>query len=135
MATVEEAATAFAQDMVNQNMAGLMQVFTPEGMMKAMALQGRLQARAAQAMAAGHAPAPMSGFTVDAKGADGEDQVVHLNLESNDGTAEVLTKWRELEGVWKVTDLALVEARDGEGNIVDLSAPLPASGSESGTLG
>lgn len=128
MATVEEAAKGFAQDMVNQNIAGLMMVFTPEGMMKAMGLQAQMQTRAMEAMAAGRAPAPMTGYTLDVKGAEGDDQVVHLSLESAEGAAEVMTKWREIEGVWKVTDLGLVGARDAEGNPVDLNAPPPPPG-------
>src|SRR5690349_15959248 len=127
MPTVEEAANTFANDLAAQNIAGLMMVFTPEGMMKAMQMQGQMQARAAQAMAAGKAPAPMTGHTVELKGQEGDDELVHINMESADGTAEIMTRWRQIDGVWKVNDLALVGARDVEGKPVDLNAAPPAS--------
>jgi hypothetical protein len=120
MSTVEEAADTFAKDLQAQNIAGLMLVFTPEGMMKAMALQGQLQARAAEAMAAGRTPGPATGYSIDAKGPDGEDQVVHITLNNTDGSAEILTRWREVAGAWKVNDVALVAAQDAEGNPVSL---------------
>lgn len=129
MPTIEEAANTFAKDLSSQppNIAGLMMVFTPEGMMKAMTMQGQMQARAAQAMAEGRMPAPATGYTVDLKRSEGDDQLVHINLESADGTAEIATRWREIEGVWKVNDLALIGARTPDGTPVDLSGSVPPS--------
>jgi hypothetical protein len=127
MATVEEAADTFAKDLAAQNIAGLMMVFTPEGMMKAMQMQGQMQARAAQALAAGKAPEPMTSHNIDLKGQEGEDQVVHLSMLSADGSAEIMTRWREIDGIWKVNDMAIVGAKDSEGNAVDLSAPVAVS--------
>ena len=123
MATLEEAADAFAKDLTTQNIAGLMLAFTPEGMMKAMALQGQMQARTAQAMAQGRTPAPVTSYSLDVKGAEGDDQVVHLTTRSDDGSAEIQIRWREVEGVWKVNDLSLVELRDASGATVDPNAP------------
>ncbi len=122
MATLEETA-----DLMAQNIAGLMMVFTPEGMMKAMAMQGQLQARAAEAIAAGRTPAPATGYRLETKRQDGEDQVIAIHMDSPDGTAEMLTRWREVEGLWKVNDLVLVRANDAEGNPVDISGSTPAS--------
>ena len=45
------------------------------------------------------------------------------NLQSADGVAQILTRWRDLGGVWKVNDLALLDAADAEGKAVDLNAP------------
>ncbi len=123
MPTVEEAANTFANDLAAQNIAGLMLIFTPEGMMKAMQMQGQMQARAAEALAAGKTPAPMTGHEVELKGQEGQDQVVHLSMLSADGSAEIMTRWREVDGIWKVNDMAVVGAKDADGNAVDLSAP------------
>lgn len=125
MPTIEEAADAFAKDLTATppNIAGLMMAFTPEGMMKAMAMQTQMQARAAAALAAGRTAAPSTGYTLDVKPAEGDDQVVHLNMQSADGTLEVMTRWRDVAGVWKVNDLGVVRMVDVEGNPVDLSAP------------
>ena len=117
MATVDEAAETFARDLtaVPPNIAGLMLVFTPEGMLKAMVMQQQLTARATAALAAGRVPAPTTGYTVAHKGQEGEDQILHLNLESADGTAEVMPHCREIEAAWKVRDLASVAVRAAGG--------------------
>jgi len=125
--TIEEAADTFAKDLTSQNIAGLMMVFTPEGMMKAMTMQGQMQARAAQAISDGRVPAPATGYSLETKEREGDDQVVHITLESADGTAEIMTRWREVEGAWKVTDLALIGARNPDGTPVDLGGGLSPS--------
>lgn len=121
--TLAEAADAFAKDLTTQNVAGLMMAFTPEGMMKAMALQGQMQARTMQVMAQGRTPAPVTSYSLDVKGAEGDDQVVNLTTRSADGSAEIATRWREVEGVWKVNDLSLVALRDASGATIDPNAP------------
>ena len=121
MPSIEEAADTFAKDLLAQNIAGLMMVFTPEGMMKAMAIQGQLQARAAEAAAAGRTPAPITGYTVAVKALEGDDQVVHIITESADGTAELMTRWRELEGAWKLNDMAIIAVTNADGTPVPLS--------------
>ena len=133
MPTLEEAANAFARDLtaIPPNIAGLMLVFTPEALMKAMAMQGQMQMRAAQAMAAGQMPAPTTGFTVEQNGQEGDDHLVNLKLQSADGTAEIAMRWREIDGVWKVNDLGLASLLDAQGNAVDPSAPPAASGGTS----
>ncbi len=130
MPTLDDAANAFARDLtaIPPNIAGLMLVFTPEGMMKAMALQGQMQLRAAQAMAAGQLPAPTSSYTIAIQGQEGDDHLVTLRLESSDGAAEIATRWREVDGIWKVNDLGLASVLDAQGQSVDLSAPPTASG-------
>ena len=129
MPTLDEAANAFARDLtaVPPNIAGLMLVFTPEALMKAMAMQGQMQMRAAQAMAAGQMPAPTTGYTVEQTGQEGDDHLVSLKLQSADGTAEIAMRWREIDGVWKVNDLGLASLLDAQGNAVDPSAPPAAS--------
>ena len=121
MPTIEETASTFANDLQNQNIAGLMLVFTPEGMMKAMAMQGQLQARAAEAVAAGRTPAPISGHSIDVRGPEGDDTVVHITLESADGNAEILTRWREIDGAWKLNDMELVRATNADGTPANLT--------------
>lgn len=133
MPTLEEAANAFARDLtvVPPNIAGLMLVFTPEALMKAMAMQGQMQMRAALAMAAGQVPAPTTGYTVEQNGQEGDDHLVNLKLQSADGTAEIAMRWREIDGVWKVNDLGLASLLDAQGKPVDPSAPPAPSGGTS----
>ena len=42
MAELKDSADQFAKDLINQNIAGLMMAFTPNGMGQAMALQGQM---------------------------------------------------------------------------------------------
>src|SRR6185437_16357610 len=59
MPSIQEAADQLGKDLVTQNMASLMMALTPEGMMKAMALQGQMMAAQQAAAAAGlQPPAP-----------------------------------------------------------------------------
>lgn len=121
MPSIQEAADQLGKDMITQNMASLMMALTPEGMMKAMALQGQLMAAQAAAAAAGvQPPAPLTAATAEVKGQEGDDQLVELSLHSAEGVAVVQTRWRELAGVWKVNDFLLLGVTDKDGNPVAL---------------
>jgi hypothetical protein len=121
MPSIQEAADQLGKDLITQNMASLMMALTPEGMMKAMALQGQMMAAQQAAAAAGlPPPAPATAATADVKGQEGEDQLVELSLHSADGVAVVQTRWRELAGVWKVNDFLLLRVIDKDGNPVAL---------------
>lgn len=99
MAELKEAAEQFANDLMNQNIAGLMMAFTPEGMGKAMALQ-------AQQQAAGPQP-PTTAVEVQVLGQEGEDHLVDIILKNDQGQGVIATKWRDVAGAWKVNDMAL----------------------------
>lgn len=136
MPSLQEAADQLGKDMIAQNMPGLMMALTPEGLMKAMALQGQLMAAEASAAAAGmRPPSPPTSATAELKGAEGEDEIVNLQFGSAEGVAEVQTRWRELAGVWKVNDFSLIGVKDAQGNPIDLPAVpgLTTPGSSSAT--
>ncbi|SRR5690606_30881060 len=99
MAELKETAEQFAKDLMNQNIAGLMMAFTPEGMSKAMALQ-------AQQQAAGPQP-PTTGVEVQVLGQEGDDHLVDIILKNDQGQGVIATKWRDVAGAWKVNDMAL----------------------------
>ena len=100
MAELKETAEQFAKDMIAQNIAGLMMVFTPNGMTKAMAMQGQMQAQGAQA--------PATGFDVRLTGTEGDDQLVEIDMKNAEGTAgTITTKWKDVAGAWKVDDIGL----------------------------
>ena len=97
MAELKEAADQFARDLAAQNIAGLMMAFTPNGMMKAMAMQ--------QEMAAAGPQAPATGFEVNITG----DTTVDIVLQNPNGEATIATTWIEdaATSAWKVDDMAL----------------------------
>ncbi|MGE5595775.1 MAG: hypothetical protein ACM3S1_07030 [Hyphomicrobiales bacterium] len=99
MAELKDTAEQFAKDLMNQNIAGLMMAFTPEGMGKAMALQQQQQA-------AGPQP-PATGVEVQLQGQEGEDHLVDIIMKNDQGQGVIATKWRDVAGAWKVNDMAI----------------------------
>lgn len=99
MAELKDAAEQFAKDLVAQNIAGLMMVFTPNGMGKAMAMQAQVQAQGPQA--------PNTGIDVLVGAQEGEDHLVDIVMKNADGQGIIATKWRDVGGAWKVDDIGL----------------------------
>jgi hypothetical protein len=99
MAELKEAAEQFANDLKNQNIAGLMMAFTPAGMGKAMAMQAQVQAAGPQAAT--------TGVEVNVLGQEGEDHLVDIIMKNEGGQGVIATKWKDVAGAWKVDDIAL----------------------------
>ena len=96
MADLKESAEKFIQDLIAQNMAGLMGAFTPEGMSKAMAMGQQ-----------GAQGGPPSRTEVNVLEASGEDHPVDLVMENSEGEAIIGTVWRDVGGTWKVHDIEI----------------------------
>ncbi len=89
-----QTADQFVQDLIANNIAGLMPVFTPVGIGQAMALQAQ--------------PDSAEGSTeyeIDDQG----DNLLHITLRGDDGDGTIFTQWVEVEGVWKVDGIGRVE--------------------------
>ncbi len=94
MADLQEAANQFIEDLVAQNVAGLMGTFTPEAMQKAMSM--------------GQGPQPQGPVThKEARllPAEGDDHPVDLVVGTDAQQAIIGTVWREVGGAWKVADI------------------------------
>ncbi|MAE93193.1 MAG: hypothetical protein CL910_00895 [Deltaproteobacteria bacterium] len=94
MADLQESANQFIEDLIAQNMAGLMATFTPEGMSKAMAL--------------GQGPQPQGPVTRKEAvllAAEGDDHPVDLVVGTDSQEGIIGTVWREVGGAWKVNDI------------------------------
>ncbi len=95
MADLQEAANQFIEDLIAQNMGGLMATFTSEGMSKAMAL--------------GQGPQPQGGTPTRKEAvllpAEGDDHPVDLILGNDEQEGIIGTVWREIGGAWKVNDI------------------------------
>jgi hypothetical protein len=100
MADLNEAAQQFANDLIAQNIAGLMMVFTPEGMGKAMAMQAQMQT-------SGQPQPAATGFEIRVGTQEGEDHNVDIVMKTADGEGIIATKWRDVAGAWKVNDIGL----------------------------
>lgn len=100
MAELKDVADQFAKDLMNQNIAGLMMAFTPNGMGQAMALQSQMAG----------APPPVGAPTVkiEVGATEGEDHLVDLVMGSEGGESRTIaTRWKDVAGAWKVDGIAL----------------------------
>ncbi len=92
-----ETADQFAKDLIANNIAGLMPVFTPVGIGQAMALQAQ----------PGSAEGSES-YEIDDQG----DNLLHITFrgpESAGGDGTIFTQWVEVEGLWKVDAIGRVD--------------------------
>ena len=98
-ADLMQTADQFAQDLIANNIAGLMPVFTPVGIGQAMAMQQNPNASSA---------AGSTSFEIDDQG----DNLLHITFrgpESAGGDGTIFTQWVEVEGAWKVDAIGRVE--------------------------
>ncbi len=89
-----ETADRFAQDLIANNIAGLMPVFTPVGIGQAMALQAQ--------------PDSAEGSD-EYEIADQGGNLLHITFRGDDGDGTIFTQWVEVEGAWKVDGIGRVE--------------------------
>ena len=98
-ADLMQTADQFAQDLIANNIAGLMPVFTPVGIGQAMAMQQNPNAGSA---------AGSTSFEIEDQG----DNLLHITFrgpESAGGDGTIFTQWVEVEGAWKVDAIGRVE--------------------------
>ena len=92
-----QTADQFAQELIANNIAGLMPVFTPVGIGQAMALQAQ----------PGSAEGSES-YEIEDQG----DNLLHITFrgpESAGGDGTIFTQWVEVEGLWKVDAIGRVD--------------------------
>jgi hypothetical protein len=102
MATVQEAVENYCKAMMAMDIGTLMGSMTPEALGKAMALQG-----------AGPQPGAGGGlqsYEIAEQGQEGDEHVFHITLNGSDQSGKVMTRWKEVDGAWKVADLGLLES-------------------------
>ncbi len=93
-ADLQQIADQFAQDLIANNIAGLMPLFTPVGIGQAMALQAQ----------------PDSATGSDSyEIADQGGNRLHITFRGDDGEGTIYTQWIEVEGAWKVDGIGRVE--------------------------
>ncbi|MCY3734521.1 MAG: hypothetical protein OXG42_09605 [Chloroflexi bacterium] len=92
-----QVAEQFAQDLVANNIAALMPMFTPVGIGQAMALQAQPDSAEGS-----------ESFEIEDQG----DNLLHITFrgpESAGGDGTIFTQWVEVEGFWKVDAIGRVE--------------------------
>lgn len=82
-----EAADQFARDLVDDNIAGLLPMFTPIGLIQGLALQAQ--------------PDSAEGsdeYEIVDQGGD----LLHITFRGDDGQGTISTQWVHVDGRWKV---------------------------------
>lgn len=86
-----------ARDMIANNIAGMMPMFTPQGLMQALALQGGEES----------AEGSDDYEVTAAKGNWGNRY--HIRFRGDDGEGGIYTDWLEVDGEWKVDGIGRIE--------------------------
>jgi hypothetical protein len=97
MATIDEAVASYVNAVKVMDIGTLMATLTPEALGKAMAMGG------------GGPPAGITSITAEKQSEENGEYVYHLSVEAASGAGKMMTRWKEIDGAWKVVDLGLVE--------------------------
>jgi len=100
MASVQEAVEGYCRAMMTMDLATLMGSMTPEALGKAMALQG-------QGAGGG---GTLQKYDIAEQGQEGDEHVFHITLHGANQTGVIMTRWKEIDGAWKVSDIGAVES-------------------------
>ena len=93
MATIDEAVDSYVNAIKVMDLGTLMATLTPEALGKAMAMGG------------GGPPAGITSITAKKESEEGGEYVYHLSVEAASGAGTMMTRWKEIDGAWKVTDI------------------------------
>jgi hypothetical protein len=98
MATIDEAVNDYMGAIKTMDIGKLMGTLTPEALGKAMAQMG-----------SGPPPGSVDNISAEKQSEENGEYVYHLNVAGSAGAATMMTRWKEIDGQWKVTDLGTVE--------------------------
>lgn len=98
MPTLHAAAEQLARDIIANDLIALMQAFTPQGMVKALAVQA--QTGGAQ---------DATSYVIEEQG----ENVVHITFHAPDGDGTIVTRWVQKGESWKVDDMRTGDSGTG----------------------
>lgn len=94
MATIDEAVQGYVNAIKVMDISTLMSTLTPEALAKAMAQMG------SSPQAVG-----ISDIVAEAQGEENGEYIYHLVVTAASGGGTMMTRWKEIDGAWKVTDI------------------------------
>jgi hypothetical protein len=94
MATIDEAVAGYVTAIKNMDIATLMATLTPDALSKAMAQMGSQPP-----------PSAVSDIKAEKQSEENGEYVYHLVISGEGGGGTMMTRWKEIDGAWKVTDL------------------------------
>ena len=96
MADIDEAVNNYLNAIKTMDIGTLMATLTPEALGKAMAMGG------------GGPPTGITSITAEKQSEENGEYVYNLSVEAASGSGKMMTRWKEIDGAWKVTDMAQV---------------------------
>lgn len=96
MAAIDEAVDKYVNAIKVMDLGTLMATLTPEALGKAMAMGG------------GGPPAGITDIKAEKQSEENGEYVYHLAVEAASGAGTMMTRWKEIDGQWKVVDLGQV---------------------------
>ncbi|MBI2723983.1 MAG: hypothetical protein HYX50_02870 [Chloroflexi bacterium] len=94
MASVDEAVQNYITAIKSMDIGTLMATLTPEAMAKAMSQMGSQPP-----------PAGITDIKAEKQGEENGEHTYHLVVEAASGGGTMMTRWKEIDGAWKVTDV------------------------------
>jgi len=107
--TARDAAERNAAAVMGGDLAQVMADVTPQ------ALQQMMQLGSGGGLTPQSMPS-ITGYTIAEAGRDGEAELFHVTFESAAGSATLATRWEQVMGQWKITEVGLVAAEGAEGS-------------------
>ncbi len=95
MASIDEAVSSYINAIKVMDIGSLMATLTPEALGKAMSMGSA-------------PPAGITDITAEQQSEENGEYVYHLSVEAASGAGTMMTRWKEIDGAWKVTDVAQV---------------------------
>lgn len=94
MATLDEAVTSYIAAIKAMDIGTLMATLTPEALGKAMANMGSQPQ-----------PGNITDITHEMVSEENGEHTVNVKITADGNDAIMMTKWKEIDGAWKVTDI------------------------------
>jgi hypothetical protein len=96
MASIDEAVNNYIAAIKVMDLGTLMASLTPEALGKAMSMGG------------GAPPSGIKDIRAEKQSEENGEYVYHLVVDADSGSGTMMTRWKEIDGAWKVTDMAQV---------------------------
>ena len=95
MASIDQAVADYVNAIKMMDIGTLMATLTPEALGKAMSM--------------GVAPpSGISDIRAEQQAEENGEYVYHLVVDAATGSGTMMTRWKEIDGAWKVTDLSVL---------------------------
>lgn len=94
MASIDEAVQGYVNAIKVMDIGTLMSTLTPEALAKAMAQMG-----------SGPQAVGINDIRAEQQSEENGEYVYHLVVTADSGGGTMMTRWKEIDGLWKVTDV------------------------------